>query len=177
MHPHTDPLPGAPALIAATSAALASLVPVALYQFGAIPRLPDPPGRIFDSERITRSRSAHILGLPDSVAGLASYGITLGLIVAARRRPRLQPLLAAKLAGDGGIAAVKAATQMIQFGRLCSWCLLTTASTAAMVYAGRHLLARSASCAASDVRRAASRIIPDENPSAEPVLDALLPHA
>jgi uncharacterized membrane protein len=177
MHPHTDPLPGAPALIAASSAALASLIPVALYQFGVIPRLPDPPARIFNSERIVRSRSAHILGLPDSVPGLASYGITLGLVLAARRRPRIRPLLAAKLAGDGAIAVTKAATQVIQLGRLCSWCLVTTACTAAMVYSGRRLLAQSASCAAGDVRRVAAQLISDESPSAEPVLDALLPHA
>jgi uncharacterized membrane protein len=164
-------------LAGACVGALASLVPVALYQFGAIAHLPDPPGRVFDSEKIVTSRSAHILGLPDSVPGLASYGVTLGLILAARRRPGLRGVLAAKLAGDGAIAATKAVRQVAVFGQVCSWCLLTTACTAGMVFAGRRLIAEKAACAASQARRLTERLMPEDDEGAEPVLDALSPHS
>ena len=46
-------------LAAATCAAMATLIPVAAHQIGVIDHLPDPPGRVFASDRITNS-SRHI---------------------------------------------------------------------------------------------------------------------
>jgi hypothetical protein len=66
-------------LIAATSAAMITLLPVAAHQLGLLEHLPDPPFWIFDSDRITDSKSAHPLGVPDSALGLGSYGVTLAL--------------------------------------------------------------------------------------------------
>lgn len=43
-------------LLAAGCAAMLTLVPVALHQLGALSHVPDPPGRVFDSDRITESR-------------------------------------------------------------------------------------------------------------------------
>ena len=45
-----------PLLIAASCVALATLVPVVLYQLDVISELPDPPFSIFDSEQITMSK-------------------------------------------------------------------------------------------------------------------------
>ena len=74
------------ALAAATCAAVATLIPVVAHQVGAIDHLPDPPGSVFASDRITRSKSAYPLGIPDGILGLTSYGATLGLVALARRQ-------------------------------------------------------------------------------------------
>jgi uncharacterized membrane protein len=131
--------PGA-AAAAACGVALVSLGPVALHQLGAIPHLPDPPGRIFDSDGITQSKAAHPFGVPDGLLGVASYGATMALLLAARGQPKVRPLLAVKLAGDAGFAGFNVVRQIVQFRRVCSWCMLTALATGVMVYAGRKML-------------------------------------
>jgi len=123
--------------IAAASAAIATLVPVALYQCHAIGNLPDPPGAWFDSEEITSSKAAHPLGVPDSLPGLGSYGITLALAILSRRSVLARKLFGAKLVLDGGMATVNVARQIVSFRRLCSWCMGTALMTAVLVPAGR----------------------------------------
>lgn len=117
--------------------ALGALVPVALFQGQAIDRLPDPPGRVFASERITLSAAAHPLGIPDSYLGLASYGTTLALLLLARRSRAAERLLGAKLMGDAGLATFNMVRQVVSFGKLCSWCTATAVATALVVYGGR----------------------------------------
>ena len=123
--------------IAACGVAMATLVPVLLHQVGAVEHLPDPPGEWFASDEITESKAAHPMGVPDAALGLASYGVTMALLVAVQRHPRVRPLLAAKLAGDAGMAGFNVVRQMVQFGKVCSWCTGTAAATALMVAAGR----------------------------------------
>jgi Vitamin K epoxide reductase family len=126
------------AAIACCCAAIASLVPVALFQLHAIDDLPDPPGTIFDSKKIVTSKSAYRLGIPDGVLGLGSYGVTLGLLIAAKpSRPRVRKLLRGKLALDGTMAVRNARRQITQFGRICSWCMGTAIATAGVVYFAR----------------------------------------
>lgn len=123
-------------------AALATLVPVALHQLGALPHLPDPPGRIFDSDKITSSKAAHPFGVPDSMLGLGSFGMTLGLILFARRSGRARKLLGAKLAVDASVAGFNMVRQVASFRQLCSWCTATALATGVMVYAGREVSPR-----------------------------------
>jgi uncharacterized membrane protein len=122
--------------ITAASAAIATLIPVALYQCHAIEQLPDPPGAWFDSEKITSSKAAHPMGVPDSLPGLASYGVTLALAIMSRRSPQARKLFGAKLVLDGSMAAVNVVKQVVSFGRLCSWCTGTALMTAVLVPAG-----------------------------------------
>jgi uncharacterized membrane protein len=128
-------------MIVCCAAALGTLVPVALHQLGAIEHLPDPPGRLFDSDRITESNMAHPFGVPDALLGLGSYGATLALILVARRCSLARTLLAGKLLLDGAAAGANAVRQVTRFGRLCSWCTGTVLATASMVYAGRKVIA------------------------------------
>ena len=121
--------------------ALACLVPVALFQSGLIERLPDPPGELFDSERITSSKTAHPLGIPDSYLGLGSYGTTLGLLLLARRNRTARRLLGAKLVVDGAMAASNSVLQVVRFGKLCSWCTGTALATALIVAGGLRAIA------------------------------------
>jgi hypothetical protein len=50
---------------------------ISLYQLGVIRHLPDPPGRIFDSDRVNASHKAYALGVPDGTLGLGLYALTL----------------------------------------------------------------------------------------------------
>ena len=108
---------------------------------GAIDHLPDPPGSVFASDRITKSKSAYPLGIPDGILGLTSYGVTLGLVALAAGNPKARKLLAMKLLGDGSLAAFNVVRQVVSFRRLCSWCTATAVCTAAMVIAGREIIA------------------------------------
>lgn len=133
------PAPNA-AMLLACGAALTTLVPVALHQLGALEHLPDPPGALFDSDGITESKTAHPLGVPDGLLGLASYGITLALMLAAKENATARRLSAAKLAVDGGMAGFNLVRQVVQFRKLCSWCTGTALATGAMVFAAWPLL-------------------------------------
>ncbi len=128
-------------LAAATCAALVTLIPVVAHQIGAIDHLPDPPGSIFASDRITESKSAFPLGIPDGILGLTSYGVTLGLVALSAGNPKARRLLALKLLGDGSLALFNVVRQVVSFRRLCSWCTATAVCTAAMLIAGRRMIA------------------------------------
>ncbi|MGI4828783.1 MAG: vitamin K epoxide reductase family protein [Janthinobacterium lividum] len=117
--------------------ALATLVAVALFQSELIDSLPDPPGEIFDSERITLSKMAHPAGVPDSYLGLASYGTTFTLLLLAEEYPWAERVLGFKLMADAGAAGFNAVRQVVRFQKLCSWCTGTALATAVMVYGGR----------------------------------------
>ena len=127
--------------LAACGAAIGTLVAVALFQSGAVKHLPDPPGSIFDSERITLSKTAHPLGIPDSYVGLGSYAGTFALLLLGNRYRWARRALGYKLAADAGAASFNAVRQVAEFGKLCSWCTGTALATAAMVYGGRAAVA------------------------------------
>jgi uncharacterized membrane protein len=124
--------------LSATSVAIGTLVPIAFYQCHAIDHLPDPPGVCFDSDRITASKSAHPLDIPDSLIGLTSYGATLALVLASRRSQTFRTLLRTKLLFDGSMAAINVTRQLISFRKLCSWCTGTALATAVLVVAGNQ---------------------------------------
>jgi uncharacterized membrane protein len=127
-------------LAIATAGALISLLPVAAHQVGWIGHLPDPAGSVFDSDGITESRAAHPLGVPDGLLGLGSYGITMALVIASRRKPTARKALGLKLAADGAAAGFNVERQLVSFRKICSWCTATALCTAVMVVAGRQLI-------------------------------------
>ena len=133
-----------PLLLTAGASAMLTLLPVAAHQLGLLDHLPDPPGSVFASDRITTSKVAHPLGIPDSLLGLGSYGITLSLALLARQQRAARPLLACKLVADGGLAGFNVIRQVVSFRKLCSWCTATAICTAVMVYAGRSILTEQA---------------------------------
>lgn len=126
------------AAIACCCAAIASLMPVAMYQLHALDELPDPPGRLFDSEKIVSSKGASRFGIPDGVLGVGSYGVTLVLLIASNpSRPMVRRALRCKLALDGTMAVRNARRQITQFGKICSWCMGAAIATAGVVYFAR----------------------------------------
>ncbi|WP_183810853.1 vitamin K epoxide reductase family protein [Tunturibacter empetritectus] len=129
------------ALVVATSAAVLTLFPVAAHQLNLLSHLPDPPSAVFASDDITESSAAHPFGIPDSLLGLGSYGATLALILLSQRRPMARKVLAMKLIADGSVAGFNVVRQLVSFGKICSWCTGTALCTAAMLFAGRKLIA------------------------------------
>lgn len=129
------------ALAVTTSAAILTLLPIAASQLGWTDRLLESPGRIFDSKKIIGSKLAHPLGIPDSLLGIVSYGVTLGLAYQARSHPTARRLLAGKLVADGAVAGFNVVRQVVSFRKICSWCMATAVCTVVMLMAGRkHLV-------------------------------------
>jgi hypothetical protein len=122
-------------MIASCAAAIGTLIPVALYQSGTIKHLPDPPWWRFDSDQLAMAEGSRPLGIPDSYLGLASYGMTLGLLLSPGRSTAMNVARHAKLGLDAAMAGTKAVGQ-VRKGRYCSWCLGTAAATAAMLWFG-----------------------------------------
>lgn len=124
--------------IACCCGALATLAPVALVQLHITKDLPDPPGRWFNSKQVVTSKGSYRLGIPDGLLGLASYGVTMGLLLSATpERPLMRRLLHGKLALDATMALRNVRKQVSEHKSICSWCLGTAVATAGMVFFGR----------------------------------------
>ncbi|PZG01890.1 vitamin K epoxide reductase family protein, partial [Micromonospora deserti] len=112
---------------------------VAAYQFGLVRHLPEPPVRVLDADRVDASGEAYVLGhTPDTALALASAAGTLALVGMgaadrARRQPWIPLLAAGKAAGDAAAGAWLFAEQVTKHRRLCGWCTVAAAATAATV--------------------------------------------
>lgn len=112
---------------------------VAAYQNGLFRHLPEPPLAVLDADRVDASGEAYqLLKTPDAALGLSSYALTLVLAGAgtARRveeRPWLPLAMAAKVAADALGGLYLTAEQASKHRRFCSWCLLATVASVAMV--------------------------------------------
>jgi uncharacterized membrane protein len=85
------------------------------------------------------------MGVPDGLLGVASYSITLALLMAARRSVAMRTLLGLKLKADASVAGANVARQIVSFRRICSWCMATAVATGATVYFGQKSLRREVS--------------------------------
>jgi hypothetical protein len=108
-----------------TLAACGSMGVVALYQFGLVRDLPDPPVRWLHSDRVDAAGEAYAVGLtPDTALALSSYGLTLALIGMgpadrAERHPWIPILQAVKLAIDAAGGAYLTAEQASKHRAFC----------------------------------------------------------
>ena len=110
-----------------SSIGLADFIPITLYQLGVIRHLPDPPGKIFDSDKINSSREAQVAGIPDGVVSLVLYSATTALAAAAladRIKPELaRALIAGVLAGQAAGAAYYLVNMVKVQRRICPYCV------------------------------------------------------
>lgn len=109
---------------------------ISLYQLGAIRHLPDPPGRIFDSDKVNASRKAYALGVPDGPVGLVLYGLTIVLAGAgggerSGRRPIFDLLLGGAVAAGGALNYLYDMAR--RQARACPCCLVGAAAHFAMI--------------------------------------------
>lgn len=96
---------------ALTQGCMASLGVVALYQLGALKRLPEPPLPGLDAEKVNGSPEAYrLLDMPDAVLGLGSYAVTLGLVtMGSADRAQNKPWIPLALAAKAGVDTIQAA--------------------------------------------------------------------
>ncbi len=72
---------------------------ISLFQMGSIKKLPDLPGKIFDTQKVNSSKDAVIFGMPDGVISLGAYTATMGLALAAMRFKKQSRILDVALGG------------------------------------------------------------------------------
>lgn len=118
---------------------MGSLGVVAAYQFGLVRRPPEPRIKPLDATRVDASGEAyHFLKTPDAAVGMASFGVTLvlngmGPAGRAASQPWIPLALAAKVLIDALGAAFLTVEQVSKHRRLCSWCLMSAATSVAAV--------------------------------------------
>ncbi|CAN5795590.1 hypothetical protein BH24BAC1_BH24BAC1_13030 [soil metagenome] len=100
---------------------------ISLYQLGYIRHLPDPPGKLFDSDQVNASEEAVILGMPDGVISLGAYAAIMFLATAGsaqKTRSRwLDWLLGGIIAGQA-IGAAQYLYKMVAVEKkVCLYCV------------------------------------------------------
>jgi len=122
-----------------TLAACGSMGVVALYQFGLVRHLPEPPASWLQSDRVDAAGEAHAFGLtPDTALAISSYGGDAGSDRHGRGGSGAAPSVdagpaAGQLAIDAAGAARLTLEQASKHRAFCFWCLMATAATAAAV--------------------------------------------
>lgn len=126
-------------VVALSLVAAGSMMPIALYQTGVIPHLPEPPLPMLDADAVDAAGEAYaILATPDALLGLGSYAVTAGLAAMggerrAETRPWVPLALAAKAVADAVVAAKLTRDQWTRHRAFCSWCLLAAGASVATV--------------------------------------------
>lgn len=87
-------------IAALAAAGLVDFSLISLFQMGYIKKLPDLPGKLFDTAKVNTAEDAVFLGLPDGVIGLAGYTATMLLAMAGIRFKKHRRLI------DGALGAV-----------------------------------------------------------------------
>jgi uncharacterized membrane protein len=78
---------------ALAAAGLVDFSLISLLQMGYFKKLPDVPGKVFDTVKVNTSKDAVIMGMPDGVISLGAYAATMFLATAASRFKKRSRLL------------------------------------------------------------------------------------
>lgn len=100
---------------------------ISLFQLGYIKKLPDVPGKYFDTEKVNSSEDAVILGVPDGVISLGAYTATIALATAASSFRKPSRVLDVALGGVLLAQAAGAAQYLVNMTfvqkRACVYCI------------------------------------------------------
>ena len=102
---------------------------ISLYQTGIIQKLPDLPGKIFDSNTVNASPKAYAIGAPDGPISAVVYALNMVLATAggtetSGRKPVFDLLLGASALGNAIGAANYLADMIFKQKKACIYCLL-----------------------------------------------------
>lgn len=117
---------------------LADFAIISLYQIGVIRHLPDPPGKIFASDKVNGSHKAYAMGLPDGTTGAGLYALLLMLASAGGSersgRPPVFDLLLGGAVAAGAVGAAQYLYDMVRKQeRACPYCIVGAVLDFAMV--------------------------------------------
>lgn len=111
---------------------------ISLYQMGFIKKLPDFPGKIFDSNQVNASEDAYQMGLPDGPVSTGVYA--LNMILASYRgdaksgRPKFADIaLAGSVFANAAGAAYYLKNMITRQGKVCPYCITGAVVNFAMV--------------------------------------------
>lgn len=118
---------------------------ISLYQVGVIKKLPDLPGKIFDSNKVNASEDAYMMGVPDGPVSAGLY--TLNMILAAygggekAGRPMWSDILLSGVAlANAGGAVYYLKNMITKQKKACPYCILGAGLNFAIVpYAFQEL--------------------------------------
>lgn len=100
---------------------------ISLLQMGYFKKLPDLPGKVFDTVKVNTSKDAVIMGMPDGVISLGAYAATMFLATAATRFKKRSRLLDLALGGLVLGQAVGAAQYLYKMAfvqkKVCLYCV------------------------------------------------------
>lgn len=101
---------------------------ISLYQTGIIRHLPDPPHRIFDSDKINASGEAYQFGAPDGPISATAYAVSMLLASAGGsektgRKPVLDIALGATVAGNAIGAIYYLGNMLFKQRKICPYCV------------------------------------------------------
>lgn len=125
-------------LMAIAGFAAVDAVVVALRQTGLVRRLPEPPGGIWDTNRVVTSPVAYALGVPDAPVATVTYLALIAFAArlgsrSARRRPWSALGLAAGASGAAAGAAFYLWHMLAREKKLCPYCLGTATASFTML--------------------------------------------
>ncbi|GAB3831106.1 vitamin K epoxide reductase family protein [Pontibacter rugosus] len=119
---------------------------ISLFQLGYFRKLPDLPGKYFDTEKVNCSKDAVILGMPDGVISLGAYTATIALATAASRYKKPSKVLDVALGGVLLAQAAGAAQYLVNMTfvqkRACIYCIAGAAINFAALSPLRKLFKR-----------------------------------
>lgn len=100
---------------------------ISLLQLGYFKKLPDLPGKVFNTVKVNTSKEAVLLGMPDGIISLGGYALTMLLAVAGSRfkkRSRMFDLaLGAVVLGQAAGAAQYLYKMAFVQKRVCVYCV------------------------------------------------------
>ena len=114
-------------IAAKAAAGLADFSLISLLQLGFFRKLPDPPGKVFNTVKVNTSKDAVMMGMPDEVISLGGYALTMLLAVAASRFKKqsrlLDMALGAVVLGQAAGAAQYLYKMAFVQKRICVYCV------------------------------------------------------
>lgn len=105
---------------------------ISLYQSGVIKRLPELPFKGFDSNTVNAAPEAYMMGAPDATISALVYAsnmvlATAGGTEASGRKPALDMLLGATIAGNAAGAVYYLYDMIFKQKKVCPYCIVGAA--------------------------------------------------
>lgn len=131
-------------IAALAAAGLADFSLISLLQMGFFKKLPDLPGKVFNTVKVNTSKDAVMLGMPDGVISLGGYALTMLLAMAGSRfkkQSRLLDLtLGAVVLGQAAGAGQYLYKMAFVQKRVCIYCVAGAAINFASLKPVYHLI-------------------------------------